>query len=75
MCFKATQRKDTIILPEDEIGKAFSSEDNEYGNNYHGKSFSIMSMPIDIIGKNCYFSIMKHILKYYGGKVLYTLDL
>jgi tetratricopeptide (TPR) repeat protein len=73
-------KKDTtIVLPEEEAGKALNGEDNEYGSNYHGhichgKAFSIMSMLIDVIGKDCYFNIMRHILNNYGGKVLYTPD-
>jgi len=69
----------TIIIPDEEIGKAFNGEDNEYGDNYHGdvchgKSFAIMSMLIDLIGKNCYFDVMRHIFKEYAGKALYTPD-
>ena len=69
----------TLTLPEEEAKKALGGEDNEYGDNFHGnichgKSFSIMSMLIDIMGKDRYFSVMRHILKNYGGKVLYTPD-
>jgi hypothetical protein len=69
----------TMILPEEEAGKALDGNDNEYGSNYHGnichgKAFSVMSMLIDIIGKDCYFEVMRHILKNYGGRVLYTPD-
>lgn len=68
----------TIILPDEEISKAFRGE-NEYAKNYsgdvcHGKAFSIMSMLIDIIGKDCYFDVMRHVLKEYAGKILYTPD-
>jgi hypothetical protein len=69
----------TLILPEEEANKALNGEDNEYGDNYHGnichgKSFSVMSMLIDVIGKDCFFNVMRHILKNYGGRVLYTPD-
>ena len=69
----------TMILPEEEAGKALNGDNNEYGDNYHGnichgKAFSIMSMLIDIIGKDCYFKVMRHILKNYGGRVFYTPD-
>lgn len=69
----------TITLSEEEAGKALSGEDNEYGGNYygsvcHGKSFAIMSMLIDILGKDCYFDIMRHILRNYGGRALYAPD-
>jgi hypothetical protein len=69
----------TLILPEEELIRVFSNEDNEYGTDFngavcHGKAFSIMSMLIDIIGKDCYFDVMRHVLKEYAGKVLYTPD-
>lgn len=71
------EKNTTIIISNEEAEKALSGNNNEYGDNYHGnvchgKSFSVMSMLIDVIGKECYFSVMRHILKTYGGKVLYT---
>jgi len=68
----------TIIIPEEEANKAFNGENN-YAENYHGdvchgKSFAIMSMLIDIIEKDCYFNVMRHVLKEYAGKALYTPD-
>jgi len=73
------KKNTTIILPDEEAEKALNSDNNEYGDNYqgsvcHGKSFLIMSMLIDIIGKDCFFNVMRHILNTYGGNVLYTYD-
>ena len=68
----------TLIIPEEEMAKAFSGA-NGYAENYHGdvchgKSFSVMSMLMDLIGKECYYKVMRHILKEYVGKALYTPD-
>jgi len=74
-----TGKNTTITLSEEDARRALNDEDNEYGSDYnshirHGKSFSIMSMLIDIIGKDRFFNIMRHILNTHGGKPLYTPD-
>jgi len=67
----------TITLPEEAAWLAFDGNDNDFGDNYHGnvvhgKSFSIVSMLMDVIGKVCFYDVMRYILDNYGGKALYT---
>jgi len=69
------QGNDTTIWRPIEAFKDAEESDNDYNSIIrHDKSYCVMSMLKQIIGRECFFEIMRHILNEYAGRALRTMD-
>jgi len=69
------QGNDTTIWRSVEAFEDAEESGNDYNSIIrHDKSYCVMSMLKRIIGKECFFAIMRHILSEYAGRALRTMD-
>lgn len=65
----------TLIRSFEQTNLALNDETFEYYSTVcHGKSAAVMIMLQRLIGKDCYFAVLRRCLQEFGGKVLRTAD-